>query len=139
MGAIRQTLRVHARLALALALLALGLRALVPAGMMVATTASHTLTVTICADATGMSVQRDIVVPMKQTSGQSPGTARHDGAANACPYAGLAMASLAGADEILLAAAFALALVVGLFVGAPAPAYGMPRLRPPLRGPPLSA
>jgi len=49
------------------------------------------------------------------------------------------MASLAGADPVLLTAALALLMVLGLLAVAPPPAAQIRRLRPPLRAPPLFA
>jgi hypothetical protein len=55
----------------------------------------------------------------------------------ACPYSLLPMASLAGADAVLLAVALVFILALG-FAPAPPPSLARnPHLRPPLRGPPL--
>ena len=135
MGGIRQILRDHRRIALACALMALALRALLPAGLMLAP-AGHTLTVAICADATGLKLVRDIVVPGAPAKAHD---AKADPAASACPYAALAMASLGGADPILLAAALALLMVLGLAAIIPVRTPPASRLRPPLRAPPVTA
>jgi hypothetical protein len=136
MHALRRHFRNHRRLLLAFALLALALRALLPAGTMLAQQ-GRTLSVAICADATGLPKLREIVVPGMQRDGHQPAKAGMDG--NACPYAGLAMASLAGADPVLLAAALALLMVLGLRPVATPPAAASRRLRPPLRAPPAFA
>jgi len=136
MQPMRRQFRNHRRLLLAFALLALALRALLPAGTMLAPE-GRTLTVTICADATGLPQLREIAVPGAPRDGHAPAKSGADG--NACPYAGLAMASLAGADPVLLAAALALLMVLGLLAVAPPPAAQIRRLRPPLRAPPLFA
>lgn len=136
MPSLRRQFRDHRRLLLAFALLALALRALLPAGTMLASE-GRTLTVTICADATGLPQLHQITVPGTPRDGHAPSKSGADG--NACPYAGLAMASLAGADPVLLAAALALLMVLGLLAVTPPPIAQSRRLRPPLRAPPLSA
>lgn len=137
MHALRHSFRIHRRLLLAFALLALALRALLPAGTMLEQQ-GRTLTVTICADATGLPQVREITVPGTPREGHSQ-PSKMDGSGNACPYAGLAMASLAGADPILLAVALALLMVLGLLAVTPPPPEPSRRLRPPLRAPPQFA
>jgi hypothetical protein len=136
MHALRRQFRDHRRLLLAFALLALALRALLPAGTMLAQQ-GRTLSVAICTDATGLPQLRDIVVPGTPRDEHRPAKSGMDG--NACPYAGLAMASLAGADPVLLAAAVALLMVLGLRAVTAPPAATSQRLRPPLRAPPAFA
>ncbi len=56
-----------------------------------------------------------------------------------CVFAGLGLAWLPGADPVLLAAALVFILALG-FAAVVAPLLARrPRLRPPLRGPPLTA
>jgi hypothetical protein len=133
---LRALLLRHRALAILMVAAALCLKALVPAGYMLE--AGHkVLTVAVCMDSSGHTVTRDIVVPMKGSPAGD--AARHAEAGKACAWSSLGMASLAGADALLLAAALAFILALG-FAPATAP---RPRravwLRPPLRGPPLTA
>jgi hypothetical protein len=132
MGTIRAFFRDHRRLtALAIAL-ALAMKALVPGGYMLGVE-GKVLTVHICADASGTSLTKQIVLP---ASGKTGDQAK---AAGSCPYASLGMAGLAGADLALLALALAFVLALG-FAAVPAPPAARPAfLRPPLRGPPTPA
>ncbi|MDE2403703.1 MAG: hypothetical protein KGM17_03175 [Sphingomonadales bacterium] len=135
MGGLRRTLRDHRQLALLCALLALVVRVLVPAGMMLAP-AGKSITIAICADASGLPKAQQIVVPGKPAPEKA-----HDGKVEGtqCGYGALAMAALGGADPVLLAAALALLMVLGLAAVQPARAGPIRRLRPPLRAPPLHA
>jgi hypothetical protein len=133
-GTIRHFCRRHRRLAALLVALALCLKLLVPAGYMVGSE-SRTLTVSICADAEGAHLTRQIVLPVKGEDGKSS----EHGKSAPCPYAALGMASLPGADTVLLALALAFIVALGF---APVPAVPLRRtafLRPPLRGPPARA
>ncbi|MBU6268794.1 MAG: hypothetical protein KGN34_14700 [Sphingomonadales bacterium] len=132
MGAIRRFLRDHRQLALTCALLALALRLLLPSGLMLAQTGTS-ITVQICADATGLAKAQQLVLPGKP----APAKAHPD--STACPYAALSMAALGGADALQLAAALALLIVLGFAARHPPRAGPFRRLRPPLRAPPLSA
>lgn len=135
MQPLRTLIRDHRKLALALLVLAFCIKAVVPAGFMVSTSADTILTVTICSNATGAPTEMQIVVPAKDKGG-------HAGEADdgqQCAFSGLAKAAIGGADAFLLALAFAFILVLGL-----APARRLPfgqvfYLRPPLRGPPAAA
>jgi hypothetical protein len=112
--------------------LALAMKALMPAGMMFAVQDRH-ITVIVCAD--GLSEHRtlDLVVPMDQ----APAGKKSTGSDAPCPYAGLGMAGLPGADAILLASALGYILVRSI-IASPAPRLEPVRqLRPPLRGPPV--
>ena len=133
MGAVRKLFRDHRRLAALLVALALCIKTLVPAGFMIGS-ASHVLTVQICADTQGTQLTRQIVIPQK--GGGHEGRAAAD---QPCAFGALAMASLAGTDIVLLAPALAFILALGF---APLPQRRTLRrlhIRPPLRGPPASA
>lgn len=136
MTALRTLLMRHRALAILLVAAALCLKALVPAGYMLE--ARHkVLTVTVCMDSQGHTVTRDIVVPMKGSPAGD--AARHADAGKACGWSSLAMDGLAGADAPLLAAALAFILALGFApLAAPRPRRAV-WLRPPLRGPPLTA
>lgn len=137
MAAFRLFLRDRHRLAVLLVALALAMKALVPAGMMLGTAPGATvLTVLVCADSQGGSYEKQIVIPH---SGKAQGTGESGKKAETCPWSGLGSASLAGADATLLALALAFVLALG-FRDPAAPLLRAHRhLRPPLRGPPATA
>lgn len=124
----------YARLALVLVVLAMAVKALVPTGYMISSAGERFLTVTICADASGILKQMRIAIPDKDEKG-----GHHSEAADKsqpCAYAGLGYAALGGADPLLLVAALAFILLVGLAPLEAPPARSTAFLRPPLRGPP---
>jgi hypothetical protein len=138
MAPLRALLRSHRRLAALLLALALCMKALVPAGYMVGGSmvdgGAKVLTIEICADTLGAKLTRQIAVPHHAAPGDAQGD--HGKSAAACPYAGLAMAGLAGVDTALLALALGFILALGF---APVPPPRLARaayFRPPLRGPP---
>ncbi len=130
----------HRAFAGVLIALALAMKALVPAGTMIAPQA-HVLMVQIC-DGFGpaeRTLAHAVAIPVSEK-----GAARHDGGkaahdAPACPYATLGLAGLGGGDPLLIA----LALVFMLAVARARPVGRAPRarafLRPPLRAPPALA
>ena len=135
MHALRLFLRDHRRLAAALFALTLAMKALLPAGYMLGD-GSRSLTVQICSDATGQTMAQAIAIPQ---SGKHDGTGEHGKADGTCPFSSLAMASLSGADTVLLAAALAFILALGFApTRSPRPRRAS-HLRPPLRGPPALA
>lgn len=117
-----------------LLVLALAMKAILPAGMMVERQ-DRRLTVALCAEGLGEHRTLDLVVPMERApAGKKPLTADAP-----CPYGALGMAALPGADPALLAAAFAFLLARNA-LAPPFPALEpTDQLRPPLRGPPLTA
>ena len=134
--ALRALLLRHRALAILMVVAALCLKALVPAGYMLE--AGHkVLTVAICQDSSGQAITHEIVVPMKGSPAGD--AAKHAEAGKACAWSSLGMASLTGADALLLAAALAFILTLGFApTAAPRPRRAV-WLRPPLRGPPLTA
>lgn len=122
---------MHRRLALGLVVLAVLIKALMPAGYMLSDRA-HVLTVEICADASGQTMTRQIAVP-------ADGKSDHAKAEGTCAWGVLASAALGGADIVLLALALAFILALGLTASRPAPPARTTYLRPPLRGPPAFA
>jgi hypothetical protein len=137
MQSLRAFLHAHRRTAALLVALALLVKALVPGGYMVAAQ-GKVLTVTICADASGAKMTRDIVLPADGTTSGGERSGDHSGKAQApCPYAGLGMAGLANGDALLLAIGIAFALALSFAPVRPARHLRLARLRPPLRGPPL--
>jgi hypothetical protein len=132
MPALRTFFRTRHRLALVIVALALAMKALVPGGYMIGQQ-GKVLTVSICADASGAKMTKQIVLPQ---TGHSDDHAKSDGA---CPYAALGIAALSGADTVLLAIALGFIMALG-FASVPAIRQaGTLRLRPPLRGPPAQA
>ncbi|WP_338446486.1 DUF2946 family protein [Pelagerythrobacter marensis] len=137
MTQLRALIRRHRHLAIALLVLAFCFKIVVPAGMMVSSAPDRLLTVTICTGGVDRIETVDILVP----GSPDHGPAHPDGSAKAehCAFAGLAKAALGGAGPILLAAAFAFILVLGLAPSRIAPLARIPYLRPPLRAPPAQA
>ena len=132
MPALRAFLRTHRRLALGLIALALAMKALVPAGYMVAAKA-HVLTVEICADTQGRHLTQQIVVPGESKPADHAKTDGH------CGWTSLASTALGGAELALLALALAFILLLGMAPVAPIREPRSQHLRPPLRGPPAAA
>jgi hypothetical protein len=128
--ALRAFLNRHLLAAAALIALALAMRMLVPSGLMPMTEKGR-IVVGLCSS----SGPETMVIEIRKDKGD----ASHDGEADApCAFSALGSPALAGADPVLLAIAvvFAMLLVaraVVLLVAAPL------RLRPRLRGPPITA
>lgn len=131
MLAFRAFFRMHRRLALSAIVLAVLIKALVPAGYMLSDKA-HVLTIAICSDASDQAATRQITIP-------SDGKSSHAKAEASCAWGLLAMAALGGADVVLLALALAFILALGLAPSRPAAPARTANLRPPLRGPPAFA
>ena len=129
-------IRDHARLTLVLLALALAVKAVVPAGFMLSASGDRFLTVTICSDAGGSPKQMQIAIPGKQDTGDDHSEAASK--ATHCAFSGLGHSALGGADPLLLAAALAFILLLGLAPLPALPARDIPFLRPQLRGPPAS-
>ncbi|MDE2596059.1 MAG: hypothetical protein KGL44_04180 [Sphingomonadales bacterium] len=131
MDLFRTFLLRHRALAFCMVLAALCMKLLVPTGYMIGQ-GTQTLTVLMCNDASGTQAVRQMVIPFKDSSGDT-GHAQGKGE---CPYASLAMASLTGADPALLTLALVYILALGFAPAAILPRARENRLRPPLRGPP---
>ena len=134
MVALRSRLLRFPAVWLLLAVLALGLRAAVPQGMMVDQGDNLELTVSICRDAGVGPAKVTLEIPRKAPA---PGDG-DDGQGKHCAFGALGQAAvLPPADLLLAALAFIMALAL-----LPAPRivlHRLVRLRPPLRGPPLSS
>jgi hypothetical protein len=135
MTRLRAFLLDRKRLALLLVALALAMKALVPGGFMLGAQ-SQVLTVSICADSSGTHLTREIVVPRE--GGEKDTVSQHAKGAP-CAFSALGMDGLVGADPILLALALAFILAIGLAPLAAPTFEARTHLRPPLRGPPLTA
>ncbi len=126
-------IRRHPQLAALIVAAALALRVLVPGGYMPAV--DHgVIVVKICTGSPDSPQSMLWAVPGLEHK-QQPA----DVAQGKCAYADLAQAMTGGADPILLAAALAFALALALLVAATVPPRLAAWLRPPLRGPPLTA
>lgn len=134
MGAWRAFLRDHRWLALWLIAAALAVKALVPAGYMLADTGGKTLTMAIC-DGSGPATMT-IAIPMDPDHAKPGDNGKQDGG---CAWSGLGHAMLGGADPVLLLAAIAFLLALGF---APAASPVLRRrafAQPPSQGPPTRA
>jgi hypothetical protein len=130
MGQARIFFRGPRQLAMLLIACALIVKALVPSGFMIGQHAT-VLTVEICADTLGAKVTRQVVVP--HSDGR---TGEHADKAGVCPFSGLAMAALPGADALLLAVALAFILALGFITPRRVTLPRLAHTQPPLRGPP---
>jgi hypothetical protein len=132
---LRSFLRANRRIAALMVALALAMKALVPAGYMIAQQAT-VLTVTICADGQGKRIIHEITVPKKAGHHDDAGD---QGKGNTCSWSSLATGALGGTAPELLAAALAFILALCFLPAAPLAARPASRLRPPLRAPPALA
>lgn len=133
MHAIRAFFRTHRRLALALVVLALAMKALTPAGFMPAAP-GKVLTVMIC-DGQGDMQAAKIAIPGESKT-DTGSAAKGD---SVCPYAWLSFAALGGTDA-LLAAALLLFILASAFAPARIPPLRRGhRVLPPPCGPPAFA
>jgi hypothetical protein len=134
MRSIRILLRAYPALALAVLAMALAIKAIVPAGyMLAADSKSLFLTVTVC---TGIdTMQKTIAIPVHKSQ---DGKSSHEQASdNPCAFTALSHAPIVGADGILLALALLFVVAAGFVSITPTMAQTWRRLRPPLRGPPI--
>lgn len=136
MQTLRALIRENRHFALALLVLALCIKAAVPAGFMVTASSDTVLTVKICSSSTSTPKTMQLVIP-----GDDQGGEHSDGANKGehCAFSGLTKFATGGADVILLALAFAFILVLGLAPMQRLPFRQFSHLRPPLRGPPAVA
>lgn len=137
MTLLRALIRDHARLMLVLLAFVLAVKAVVPAGFMLSADGDRFLTVTICSDASGTPKQMQIAISGKKDAGGD----HSDAAAKVthCAFSGLGHSALGAADPLLLAAALAFILLIGIAPLPALPLRDLPFLRPHLRGPPVSA
>lgn len=139
MTRLRALIREHRHLAIALLLLAFCIKAVIPAGFMVASTPDRFLTVTLCSDGTGFKTMQ-LLIPGKDAGnrdqrGQHSDQTKPD---DRCAFSGLAQVAIGGADAFLLALAFAFLLVLGFAPVRRAPFLRIPHLLPPQCGPPAT-
>lgn len=135
MAYLRASIRDHRQFALAVLLLALCIKAVVPAGFMIAPSADRFITVTVCSDATGGLQQMQIAIASQDEGGGHPDTAPKS---DACAFSGLAKFATGGTDAMVLASALAFIMVLGLAPRLRLPSRQFAHIRPPLRGPPAA-
>lgn len=132
MQGIRALIHRYHMAALGLALLALCIKAIIPAGHMIGPSETRSFDIILCSDPTGMAVAQKLVIPFDvPEEQQSAQKAKGD-----CAFTALGHGALPLTDPALLLAAIAFILALG-FARLPAPSLrGIPYIRPPLRGPP---
>jgi hypothetical protein len=116
--------------------LALFIRAVIPAGFMVAPS-SLKLTVQVCADGASGKTSVQIEVPLSK--GGQRDKSDHGQKSEPCAFSALSMASMATDHSPLLIAALATIVATIITNGAPHLQHQTHYLRPPLRGPPSFA
>lgn len=116
--------------------LALFVRAVIPAGFMVAPS-SLKLTVQVCADGASDQTTVQIEVPLSKGGQRDQGD--HGQKNGPCAFSVLSMASMAQDHGPLLIVALATIVTTIITNGAPHSRQRAHHLRPPLRGPPLFA
>lgn len=135
MGTFRTFLRANRRVAALLVVLALAMKALVPAGYMLAQTT--VFSVTICVDGQGKRIAHEITVPKKAGHGDESGDPVKS--SGICSWSSLASGAVGGTAPELLAALLVFILALGFRRSEPPAARSESRLRPPLRAPPVLA
>lgn len=136
MTGLRALLLKQHTLALALVLLALVTKALIPAGYMPSAT-TRSFTIQLCSE--GIPGRVDLVRTVVVGEKPAPGVveADHAKAQGLCPFSALGHAATGGVDIVLLAAALAFVLLLGFAATVLPPRRHLGHLRPFLRGPPL--
>lgn len=133
MQALRTFILERPRAAILALLIALCMKALMPAGFMVSGNAK-TFTVTLCTDGSGGKQTVEIAIPTNSAHKADKGG--DTASVGKCAFSGLGTPALGGADALLLAFAFAFILMLGLAPAKRLPFRQTAYLRPPLRGPP---
>ncbi len=103
----------------------------VPTGYMVDHDKSGAIIMRICNGMTTTTLVRHLIPTKKDGTDKTDKSGKTE-----CPYASLAMASMANADPVLLALALAFILALGFAAVRFALPAHIGKLRPPLRGPP---
>lgn len=131
MTSLRHYLRNRRHFALAIIMVALLMRLLVPVGFMPEVSAGK-ITIALCTGHGPAVIEMTV-----------PGSGHHDPGKGAkpdmpCPFGSTSSVGLTGADPILLAIAIAFIMALSLRPVAITRVADAPHLRPPLRGPPLT-
>lgn len=132
MTRLRHHLREQRWLALWLVGLALAMRIAVPAGYM-PMFSGKTVAVALCSGYGPMQM----AMPGTVSHPDKPG--EHDKSAAPCGFSGLATPSLGGVDPIVLVLAIAFIIATAVITVPPRRVVPATYLRPPLRGPPITA
>ena len=127
---LRHFLLRHRHFAALLLVLALCLKAVVPAGYMVDATETGEVTLSICGGQANEMVK--LAMPGKQTDTHDDRAQQADN----CPYTALSFAAIGGAVPWLLEEQILFLLVLGFAPLVPLALRSLPYQRPPLRGPP---
>jgi hypothetical protein len=135
MASFRRQLMQHRLLALWLLAAALAMKLLIPAGFMPVFSAG-TITIELC----GGHGSQTVTLATADTAGHHGDRDSGPGKSEVpCAFAGLSVPSLAGADPILLVLAIAFIMGLGYLPRLPFALGETAHLRPPTRGPPLTA
>lgn len=142
---LRRMFLTHNALAALLIVVALAMKALVPAGFMpmlfegrvVIALCSGSGPATTMVDAAGM--HHGATMASHHGGHGKSHSPQHDNKPQPCAFSGLTAPTLAGTDPVVLAIAIAFVLTLGLRMVVALPARRSVRLRPPLRGPPAIA
>ncbi len=132
MNPLRALIRDHRALALLLMACALAAKALIPQGYM-AGSGQKFLSVQLCLD--GIT-HKSVTVAVPVGGDQTPAKSSVD---EPCAFTSLTMGALSGADAPLLELALLFILATGFAPRILTLRGQTPHLRPPLRGPPLTA
>lgn len=142
MPTVRRHLLTHNALAMLVIVVALAMKAIVPAGFMPMLVEGRVV-IALCSGSGPVTAMADTghhAAMIVQHGGPSkPDSPQHDNKPQPCAFAGLTAPSLAGADPVMLAGAIAFVLALGLQIVVALPTIRPARLRPPLRGPPVIA
>lgn len=137
MNRLRALMKHHHRLAMALLMLALCIKAAIPGGFMIGSGAGVSLSVSICADASGQPRTMQLVLPAGEDHGSKQAGLADK--AKPCAFSGLAKDGATAADALVLALALAFIVLISLAPARRLPLRAPCHLRPPLRGPPVTA
>lgn len=132
--ALRRLVLTHRHLAMLLCIGAFALKLLIPSGYMISGDRG-TLTITICSGTAPKSMTMDMLGTHGDMSG-SGHTKEHSKPEIPCAFSGLSAQALGGVDPLLLVAAIAFVMAIGLRPLRLVVRPPTPYLRPPLRGPP---
>ncbi len=142
MPTLRRHLLTHNALAMLVIIVALAMKAVVPAGFMPMLVEGRVV-IALCSGSGPVTALPDTghhaTMAAHHGGHGTPDAPQHDNKSQPCAFSGLTVPSLAGADPVVLAIAIAFVLALGLRVVAALPATRPVRLRPPLRGPPVIA
>lgn len=132
MEALRRLILCHRHLAALLFAAALLLKVAIPAGYM-AERQDGRFTVGVCSGLGGQTMTIEIPGLADKAPAESP----HQPDAAPCAFAALSAPFLGAVDPLLLALALAAVAAMALAFATPPARLATPRLRPPLRAPPL--